>query len=62
MAICVRQIFELRSLPNPCKCVNCREAREVEEASEFYRMDLCHGEISHWDPELIFTDKEAKPK
>ena len=28
----------------------------LEEVLEFYRIDLCHEDISHYDPELIFTD------
>lgn len=31
---------------------------EIRERVDFYRQDLCHGEISHCDPELIFTDSE----
>jgi hypothetical protein len=32
------------------------EKDRLEEALEFYRIDLCHKDISHYDPELIFTD------
>jgi len=32
------------------------EKDRLEEVLEFYRIDLCHGDISHYDPELIFTD------
>jgi len=32
------------------------EKDRLEEALEFYRIDLCHEDISHYDPELIFTD------
>jgi hypothetical protein len=32
------------------------EKDRLEEVLEFYRIDLCHEDISHYDPELIFTD------
>jgi hypothetical protein len=32
------------------------EKDRLEEVLEFYRIDLCHEDRSHYDPELIFTD------
>jgi len=32
------------------------EKDRLEEVLEFYRIDLCHEDVSHYDPELIFTD------
>ena len=60
--VCIRPIYEERGIPNVCRCINCREARDAEEALLFYRMDLCHGEICHLDPELIFTDARGTEK
>ena len=32
------------------------EKDRLEEVLEFYRIALCHEDVSHYDPELIFTD------
>ncbi len=59
--VCSRKLSEQRGIKNFCKCLNCKEiAQEIAlaEVVLFYRMDLCHGDVSHYDPELIFTDRE----
>jgi hypothetical protein len=43
--VCIRDLLSSRGLPNRCSCPNCREAKEHEEALEFYRKDRPEPEL-----------------
>ncbi len=61
--VCTRKLSEERGVKNFCTCINCKEIEQAlmaEWALEFYTRDLCNGDISHYDPDLIYTDMGKK--
>jgi len=53
--ICIRDLLASRGLPSRCACPRCREAKEHEEAIDYYRKDLNPGPREY----DVFPEKEG---